>query len=128
MNMKKNYKSLKTAGFFRELMHGDDGGASLIDLRRAVALMEEERIVEYLRKGVPLIVSPGVVYDVLDGGGPIGTGGILTDGEWAWPDDLAYYLEKYHVALPEDFVTWIAERGYEVGSLSREQLRLLRVP
>ncbi|MEZ4399058.1 MAG: hypothetical protein R3B06_03520 [Kofleriaceae bacterium] len=128
MNRKENCKSLKTAGFFRELIHGDEGGASLIDLRQAVALMGEGRIVEYLRKGVPLIVSPGVVYDVLDGEGPIGTGAILTDGEWAWPDDLAYYLEKYHVALPEDFVNWVVERGYEVENLSQEQLRLLKVP
>ena len=126
--MKRMPKTLKAVGFFRELAHGDSNGARLADLRRKEASTEEARVVEYLRKGVSLIVSPGVVYDVINGSGPIGTGGILTDGEWAWPDDLSYYVETYHVALPADFVNWMAERKYEMGLLSKEQLRLFRVP
>jgi hypothetical protein len=27
---------------------------------------------------------------------------------YAWPEDLAYYLERYHVALPDEFLKHLA--------------------
>ena len=31
--------------------------------------------------------------------------GELTDGKYIWPEGLAHYIEKHHVALPEEFFT-----------------------
>lgn len=95
----------------------------LLDRRAAAPHPDEARIADYLRRGQPYIASPGVTFDVLDGRGPIGSGTILTDGVWAWPDDLAHYLETYHVELPEAFVTAIVRAGFTPPTLTLKQLR-----
>ncbi len=53
---------------------------------------------------------------------PIGQLNILTDGDWAWPSDLSYYVDKYAVELPGDFVRNAAGRSWVVPELSREEL------
>jgi hypothetical protein len=73
---------------------------------------DEDRIAAYLKEGALLVACPGVVGDVLDSGVkdvqdpavPIGSAHILTDGAWAWPADLEYYVRTYHVRLPADFI------------------------
>jgi hypothetical protein len=89
---------------------------------------DEARIAGYLRNAQAYIVSPGVTVDLLDGEGPIGTGTILTDGEFAWPDDLAHYLETYHLELPQPFVDAIVGAGYEPPALTIHQLRGITLP
>ena len=94
----------KRVGFFRELPHGDPDGPSLHDARRESAAEDEAAILGYLARGAVHALSPGPVWDVLDESGPVGTASLLTDGEWVWPEDLAHYVEKYHVRLPAEFV------------------------
>ena len=66
--------------------------------------MNEGEQINYLKKGIVFIACPGTVRDALNvTSGIIGSPHILTDGVWAWPADLAYYVEKYHVRLPDDF-------------------------
>jgi len=102
---------LKRYGFFSELEHGDPDGVSLIGLRDTGRWDANEKplAVEYLRSGVLLVGCPGVVTDVLagsDGGEAeaIGSPHVLTDGEWAWPADLAYYVDRYNVPVPDEFL------------------------
>ncbi len=53
---------------------------------------------------------------------------ILTDGEWIWPDDLAYYVEKYHVSLEREFLNRVRENLYRVPLLRKlDILRVLKV-
>ena len=115
-------RKLKRVGFFRELSHGDPDGPSLAESVRDRQATDEHRIVEYLRNGVPFIVSPGPVFDVIDGEGPIGTASVLTDSEWCWPDDLAAYVEEHHVRLPDEFVEHARASGWLINHLSRDQL------
>ena len=104
---------LRRVGFFRELNHGDQDGERLSELVRAVKTNEEEGIVAYLESGVLLIGTPGLTRDVLDPTSPIiGPPHVLTDGVWMWPADLPYYVKKYHVELPADFIERIRERDY----------------
>ena len=35
-----------------------------------------------------------------------------TDGKYIWPTELAYYVQKYHVRLPEKFVQHMASRNW----------------
>jgi hypothetical protein len=50
---------------------------------------------------------------------------VLTDGQYAWPSDLAYYVERYHVRLPDDFVSVIAAHGWRVPeAVDLQRLRL----
>jgi hypothetical protein len=80
-----------------------------------------------LRCGVLFIACPGVVRDVLSKSESIiGCAHILTDGVWAWPEDLAHYVSRYHVRLPSAFVEhvrlnqWTVPNGIRVEGLSLE--------
>lgn len=101
--------------------------ASLGAARRAAGDPEEPRVAAYLRRGNLLVASPGVVFDVLQRHTPIGSGSILTDGVWAWTDTLAYYLETYHLALPDAFLAMLAAQDFVVPTLGIAELRLLRL-
>jgi hypothetical protein len=48
---------------------------------------------------------PGISYDLLaETETIIGPPHVFTDGEWAWTADEIYYLEKYHIEVPDEFV------------------------
>ncbi len=107
---------LQRVGFFRELRHGDPEGDSLAAARRAEAQPHQADVVRYLRACPVLIASPGPVRDVLqDDGDFIGTPSVHTDGVWAWPGDLAAYVERYHLALPAPFLEHLIAQGFEPG-------------
>jgi hypothetical protein len=122
-------KELKSLGFPADGAGNDPRNIlRLLDRRSASPHPDETRIADYLRKAQPYIVSPGATFDVLDGSGPIGSGTILTDGEWAWPDDLAHYLETYHIDLPAPFLEAIVAAGFVPPSLTVQQMRGITLP
>ncbi len=104
---------LKRVGFFQELDHGDSTGPMLVD-SVGRPLPDVRAIADYLRSGLLFVGCPGIVFDVLDrAAGPIGSPDILTDGEWAWPGDLPYYVEKHNVALPTEFLEHLRQRNFK---------------
>ncbi len=122
-------QKLKRVGFFEELRHGRPDGSRLKEAVSPSAWHPEmARITSYLVRGSVLRASPGLVRDVLAEGSPV-IGGlqILTDGTWAWPSDLAYYVEQYHVRLPEAFVEHMAKFGWEPPVLEPGQLAELEL-
>ena len=38
-----------------------------------------------------------------------------TDGEWLWPGDLSYYVRKYALKLPEEFVETMQKNEWKVS-------------
>jgi len=116
--------AVKRIGFFRELEHGNPDGPSLKDVTRPNAGLHDAAVVEYLKKGIVMMAAPGIVRDVLNPGGPIGSLSILTDGTYAWPSDLAYYVERYHAIVPVDFVAHAAEHGWEIPPVDPARLKL----
>ena len=106
---------LKPVGFFRELSYGSPAGPSIYDTLTS-PLSDECQILEYLRTGIAFTWAPGLENDILAPEKVIGSICILTDGVWAWPDSLRYYLENYHVVLPQEFVEHVQSRNYVVPS------------
>jgi len=104
---------LRHVGFFKELQYGPHDGPNLLESIRRVAKADEDKMVRYLNGGHIMIASPGVVEDVIEPGKMIATPSVLTDGLWAWPEDLAYYVAMYHVELPEEFVSHMRQRKWE---------------
>lgn len=119
---------LTPVGFFCELPHGHADGPSLKESVRDAPGPHERDVVDYLQHGVLFIGSPGPVRDVVDNSGPIGTASVRTDGVWAWFADLPYYVERYHVVLPTEFLEHAARCNWRVPNISIEQLRLLTLP
>lgn len=114
---------LKPVGFFRELRHGMRTGPSLAESVRSEAASDEDKIVRYLQLSPTFAASGPMVDDALDPSNeavaPLET---ATDGQWMWPRDLAYYVEKYHVELPEEFVKHMRNRDWQVPELSKDHL------
>jgi hypothetical protein len=103
-------------GFFRELDHGDSDGPSLEDFRAETPGPDEEPIVRYLEAGRLYSAASGVVTDMLSDESDIDIGppNILTDGTYAWPADLPYYVRSYHVRLPKHFLLHAARNEFQV--------------
>lgn len=100
----------RSIGCFRDL--GYERGPSVADLRGKRKPEHQARVVDYLRAGKVLVMSPGLVNDVFDKTVVAGKRSIRTDGEYAWPDSLAFFVERYQVELPADFEEHMAARGW----------------
>jgi len=107
---------LEVIGAFRELELTDALNApSIADSRGQRAPNSKAEVVNYLRSGNVLVVSPGgMASDVFDPTRRTTTRAIVTDGRFAWSRELAYYVEVYDVALPAHFEEYIAAHNYLV--------------
>ena len=117
-------RKLKKVGFYKELKHGDSDGPSLEEAAGKLCLEKLEKILLYLQSAQLLIGSPGLVNDVLNNKHVIGPLNIMTDGEWAWPSDLNYYLEKYRVSLPADFIEHMVNANWEIAQFNIDEVEL----
>ncbi|MFJ5776554.1 hypothetical protein [Streptomyces sp. NPDC093094] len=113
-------------GFFAELSPGWglplDG--SIRDAVRLAGEFDEDRIAGYLRGGTGIWSEMSAGPDVLDPEAPdlTGIGSLYTDGTWIWREDLAYYLSKYHVTLPADFLGHARGLGYSAPRVPDSRL------
>ena len=111
-------RKLKKIGFFKELNHGFPDGGSLKDLVSESRHLNHDKILKYLKDGELLIASPGLVKDVLgDSSEIIGSANVLTDGVWAWSEDLSYYFEKYNVSLVQNFLDHMEEKDWNINEV-----------
>lgn len=119
---------LRRVGFFAEFYPDHPSLPMLSDHVCAKAARFETRIVGYLRTGHMVAAVMEGMTDYFDGT-PFdegsGCSSLLTDGEWLWRQDLAHYVERYHVELPREFVRRVVDAGFQVPYLSSEKLREL---
>jgi hypothetical protein len=115
---------LRYVGNFVELGYDDFPDApSLMTARGKRFRPNKSALIAYLQAGVTLVFAPGFERDVLDERSDAGSSSIATDGTYAWPRTLAYYVERYDVGLPEHFEEHVARNewhvpdGIAIGSL-----------
>ncbi len=116
---------MKTAGMFREFgsVKQAEPQESIFDHVSGEPLPDVDRVVAYLKGGHILIDFMDSAADVFDRsrqllGGPT----TLTDGDWLWRDDLAHYVRRHNVRLPDDFLRLIRERHYIVPDVDEAVL------
>jgi hypothetical protein len=117
---------VKTVGIFRELWPGDspETQVSLAESVQHSALPDAQDVIGYLTSGHGLIDTMDATQDVLGSDEwTIGSSSILTDGEWLWRKDLAFYVGKYNVRLPDEFLRTIRANQYHVPDRDYETLR-----
>ncbi|MCZ7374902.1 hypothetical protein [Micromonospora sp. WMMC250] len=110
---------LKSAGMFREFgpVRSAEPQESIFDSVAAEELPDVTQVVAYLNSGHVLIDVMDVADDAFDPAQQVMNGStVMTDGDWLWRKDLAYYVRRHRVALPEDFLALIRERDYAVPS------------
>jgi hypothetical protein len=87
---------------------------SLKDAASAQPHVDQDKIVNYLRTGPNFSAMGKVVGDVLNPSEKVTLfPGTNTDGLYLWPTELAYYVQKYHVRLPQAFVDRMASLQWQ---------------
>ncbi|MEU8215607.1 hypothetical protein AB0C47_07545 [Micromonospora taraxaci] len=116
---------LKSAGMFREFgpVRSAEPQESIFGSVAAEELPDLTQVVSYLNSGHVLIDMMDVADDAFDPARQVMNGStVMTDGDWLWRKDLAYYVQRHRVAVPEAFLALIRERDYVVPSRSVPEL------
>ncbi|MBZ4375337.1 hypothetical protein [Corallococcus sp. AS-1-6] len=116
---------LRSAGNFRELNPGSDEGPSIVEACGKIPEAERSRIGRYLATGAVFAVSSGPLSDWFTGEKNIAPHHTQTDGVWHWRADLAYYVLRYGVALPDALLRHMRDLDWKCPVLSRQELHAL---
>lgn len=73
-------------------------------------IREKEKIIAYMRNCKIEAVSPAIVTDLIDKKSKIPELYTMTDGKYAWRSDVIYYVEKYDMELPEEFIQHVLKQ------------------
>lgn len=107
--------NITSVGYFREMPDGRLSDPSIKDYLNKGEDYPIEKICAYLDSGLPLIVSPGVAFDIVDEAkGVAGSPSILTDGKWAWSGVLSYYVKNYGLLLDSEFVDTMMANDWKI--------------
>jgi hypothetical protein len=81
---------------------------------------EREQVLAYLRGGVAVLDTPGMMDDVVEpdrvASVPVG---FRSDGDWIWTDAVTHYLERYHLAPEPELTASALAATILSGSLNR---------
>ena len=117
-------QALLSVGWFREFGGNEERSSdnpSIRDFINPEPQPDERRIVHYLRSGVLIGVSSGYDRDVLNpAAGVILPQGFQTDGLYFWPVSLPYYVETYHLLLPNEFLEYMRKNDWTVPGEAEE--------
>lgn len=103
---------MNAVGVFKEFSpHSGPTVPSIHEFVGQLSVDTSALVSSYLKRGVPLNVVMEATQDPLDkdvyiSGGP----SLLSDGVWVWRYDLAHYVNKYRVGLPEVFVDHVRKQ------------------
>lgn len=86
---------------------------ALLELVSDKPMEHKETILRYLRKvriDDQVSAAAGVFHDVLTGAVIPGEALFLTDGKYGWRSDVAYYVDKYNMRLPAEFIKHVLNK------------------
>jgi hypothetical protein len=96
---------IRYADFFDEFRLASPTGLSLSESVRSQPHPEENKIIDYLNSGEFIIAVPTIEFDILSDEKKFsGSPSIKTDSVWVWVNFLSYYVEEYHIELPDAFI------------------------
>ncbi|SNY69851.1 hypothetical protein [Paractinoplanes atraurantiacus] len=112
---------VQVAALFDEL--DDDGVAYFSADHPRLAGGERDRVLAYLRQGVPLIHTTEYALDAVEPQrGDAVPVAFHTDGEWIWAEATTYYLAEYGIAPDPDLLDHIAARGGRMPAVPDESV------
>jgi hypothetical protein len=95
----------------REFFNGDEKYPALKTLINKPMDNEiKEKVVKYLKEGKELAIAPSITRDILDPNVRLPRLSLMGDGEYEWRSDIAYYVEKYDLELPQEFIEHVLEK------------------
>jgi hypothetical protein len=116
---------LKPVVRFKEFPFGTVTDPSMREFMAPEPWEDQDQVVAYLRSGLILAYPMGADlmdwFDRPNRANPLiegqCLGGVtpLTDGEWFWPAGLVYFIEKYNVRVPQEFLEHAARHNWRVN-------------
>jgi hypothetical protein len=80
-------------------------------------------VVSYLKSGYPVLDVMELTVDVIDGAFRVpGGSSVLTDGQFVWREDLASYVERYRIDLPQHFLEAAQRHSFNIPAVDQEAL------
>ncbi len=70
----------------------------------------KDEILSYLKSGRHVAAACGSAKDIFTGERLKDEWILLSDGEYEWTSDLIYYVEKYNLMLPDDFIIHVLSK------------------
>lgn len=67
-------------------------------------IKDKARIINYMKKCKVGAIAPAIITDIIDKETIIPELYMMNDGIYTWRSDVIYYVEKYDMELPEDFI------------------------
>ena len=95
-------------GQTREIYHNDKY-PSIMDIINK-PIREKEKILRYMRGCHIDAVAPAMLRDVINPANKIPDLFAMSDGTYGWRSDVIYYVEKYDMDLPEEFIRHVLSR------------------
>lgn len=89
-------------GQIREI-YKDDKYPSIKDLINK-PIKEKKKVIEYMKKCKIEAVAPAIITDLINPEIKFAELYLMTDGKYEWRSDVIYYVEKYDMELPEEFI------------------------
>lgn len=71
---------------------------------------EKEKVIQYMKRSAIIAAAPAIVRDVLNPEIKIPELLLMSDGKYQWRSDIIYYVEKYDLELPEEFINHVLEQ------------------
>lgn len=106
---------LQRTGYFSEMEHAEETDPSIKEHLHKLPKKNLENIIHYLLGGILVIMCPGNTTDVINPqNGNAGAPSVYTDGKWAWPGDLVYYVKNYQVGLEQGFLDDMERNNWTV--------------
>lgn len=65
---------------------------------------EKDAVIEYMKRCNKISASPAIITDLIEPKNKFYELYTMTDGKYAWRSDVIYYVEKYDMALPDEFL------------------------
>ncbi len=89
-------------GGIREV-YRDNNYPSIKDLINK-PIKDKEKVIRYMKRCKITAVAPARVTDLINPEKKISELYMMTDGKYEWRSDVIYYVDKYDMELPEEFI------------------------
>lgn len=99
---------MKIIGQIREV-YKDDKYSSIKDFINK-PIKEKKKVVDYMKKCKVEAVAPAIVIDLINPEIRFAELCMMTDGIYAWRFVVIYYVERYDMELPEEFVEHVLKQ------------------
>ncbi len=70
-------------------------------------IAEKDLVIDYMKNAMILAAAPAIVKDVFDPNIRIPELLLMGDGKYQWRSDIVYYIDKYNLKIPDEFLKHI---------------------